>query len=91
MPKLPTGSKRFDIWLPGPLARRLEEYLKGGPGGKLAKGEIVRYFVNRTREHLNKTELRLGKYPGFDRDAVIFGTEATLAEIVRILESQSLL
>jgi hypothetical protein len=91
MPKLPAGSKRFDVWLPGPLARRLEEHLKGHPDGKIPKGEIVRYFVNRTREHLNRSQLRLGKYPGFAADAAVTGSETTLAELARILESQSLL
>lgn len=90
MPRTPFGKKRIEVYMPTELARRLEEHLKGHYGA-IPMGHVSRYFVDRTSEHLSQSRLKLGKYPGFAKDAVVTGSETALAELARILDSLALL
>jgi hypothetical protein len=89
MPRIPFGKKRFEVYMPTGLAKRLEEHLKGHPDGTIPMGDVTRYFVERTSEHLNRSHLKLGKYPGFAANVSVTGSEVTIRELERILESLS--
>ena len=85
MPKTPSGTRRFDIYVPDQLADRLEALLRSELLGRIPRGSINNFFVQRLNEFLGSERLPLHQYSGFAADDWVSGPPSAVRKIALAL------